>query len=545
MPVDPPPTSPLAPSRAQRCALAARRGDARASTAPGRPATNGRFNWLPIVLLLAACGGEGRSTAPAERAAPAEAAAGSGPDVFLISVDTLRADRLGCYGYRERPTSPHIDALAADGVLFEDVVAASSWTTPAHATMLTGRRPSTHGVTMAFFELKRDLTGGGRYARIPPAHATLAERLAAAGYRTGAFTAGGTLHPDIGFGRGYERYGTSMHKLDAGNVGELLAWIDAHPRPAHLFWHSFEVHAPYLRAALLEAGGGVDRADVDAIRTGLARLRHLPGEYVAMGRRPQAQRRGQRDLLAERDAFDAEVCEQLYLSGVRSFDRWLGRFVDHLKRAGRYEGALVVLTSDHGEEFAEHDPERFYDAHGHSLYQEVVRVPLIVKLPGRERAGTRVRALARTVDVMPTILDTAGVADPADLDGASLRPLWEGQTAGERIAVAEGLATAEEKKALRRGRYKYIVTVGADQVAARGRAQLGDPPAREELYDLEADPHERRNLIAAPSKAARETARALRRLLAERVGAAAGAPRGSVPLSPETVQRLEALGYAR
>jgi arylsulfatase A-like enzyme len=503
-----------------------------------------------LAWLLAAGGACERAAAPAAAAPAADPgaailapAAPDGPDVILISVDALRADRLGAYGYRRHPSSPRIDALAAEGVLFENAVAASPWTTPAHASMLTGLHPSTHGVTASFRELKRDLLEGRGYVRLPEARLTLAEALKAAGMGTWAWTAGGTLDPSIGFGQGFDSYDTSMHKLDEAVMAPLFGRVSGARGRFFLFWHNFEVHAPYLDGRFL--GGEVGDADREAIRDGLARLEALPGAYRAMGERPRSQRQGQRELLESRGAFRPEVCEALYVGGIRSFDDWLGRFLDLLKARGRYDGALIVLTSDHGEEFGERDGGRFYDAHGHSVHREQVHVPLIWKLPGGAHAGRRVPAVVRTVDLMPTLLDVLGIrAEGAAMDGRSLRPLWEAAADGEALpAVSESLATLEEHKALRHGRHKYVLRLSEAEVAAGGRRQVPATPTAEALFDLAVDPDERVNLLADGSDPeSRAVADRLWRLLAGQVGTGGPAVERTT-LDLEVVERLEALGY--
>ncbi len=508
----------------------------------------GRVAVLAFAALIAAAAscGDDASVGDVSRrgASGSSGSAGEAAAVILISVDALRADRLGCYGYRRRPTSPNIDALAADGVLFERTIAAAPWTTPSHMTMLTSLSPSGHGVTASFRELKRGLTGGGEFVGLPGARTTLAEALSSRGYAAAAFTAGGCVAPILGFGQGFDSYDVSMHKLTEKNTGRMWSWIESvATRPFFLFWHSFEVHAPYLDARFLDEvlpGAGA--------RAVAGRLRELAGlrlPYVAMGERPRRQRQGQLRALKSRGAFGPTACEALYCGGVRSFDEWLGRLISRLKKTGIYERALIVLTSDHGEEFAEHDPKKHYDAHGHSLYGELLRVPLIVKLPGGAHAGERVAAVARTVDVMPTVLDVLDLtpAGGGEMQGSSLRPLWEGRRRASRVAFGESLITAGEKKSAALGRWKYIVGADAGMVAEKGRASVPPPGEGDELYDLHDDPGEKRNLLdgnATPVE--RRVAERLNALLSEHVEASRGEPE-PVELDGELVEKLRQMGY--
>ncbi len=458
------------------------------------------------------------------------------PHVVLISADTLRADRLGAYGYTARPTSPRIDALAEDALLFEVHVAAAPWTTPSHMSLLTGLTPTRHGVTGSDHGLREALEGERPIERLPAAITTLAEALGAQGWATVAFTGGATLDPRIGFDQGFEEYDTSMVKLDRGKVDRVLAWIDAHDdRPFFLFWHTFEVHAPYVAPEFLDEVLPATRA-----RALGERLQSLPEKNG------WKQVRAAKRVMRKHDAYNAEVTRALYDGGVRSFDRWLGELVDGLKERGLYERTLLVLTSDHGEQLGEAGRpvpygDGFYNVHGHTLFEELIHVPLIVKLPGPSQEARRIPEVTASIDVMPTILDVAGLPVPPEVQGRSLRPLWQGPARWmARAALSESLSEGEEKKALRAGRYKYVVSIDAATVAAEGRSHLPrDPPAA--LYDLVEDPEERRDLLATAEEEATRRAGAMGQELRRRL-AEVGEPEEAW-LSPEAREGLEALGY--
>lgn len=467
------------------------------------------------------------------------------PSVVLISLDTLRADRLNAYGYRGREVSPQIDGLARDGILFESHITASPWTTPAHLSLLTSLSPHSHGVTEAVGELTHALSKGGEYQSLAGSHPTLAEVLLRNGYATAAFTGGATMDPSIGFGRGFSLYDTSMAKLSEERVSAMIAWIDAHrEQPFFLFWHTFEVHAPYHDAAFL--GEVLPPGEAAALGRELAELARPEGPFLAEDLGEKA--------LHDHGGMTREACSALYDGGVRSADRWVGRLLLALRRMGLYERTLVLLTSDHGEQLGEAPGEEggrardghFYNAHGHTLYEELVRVPLIVKLPGPPRPARPVSAVTRAIDVMPTILDVAGLAPAAaaGMQGLSLRPLWEGASPAPREAFSEALSQAWESKSLRDERYKYVVSVWPRQVSRRGRSYL--PPsgalAAVELYDLATDPGEDHDLLRRPTPAITRLAgrfdAELRRLAAEAPGRPA-----RTHLSEEALERLRALGY--
>ncbi len=453
--------------------------------------------------------------------------------VVLISLDTLRADRLGAYGYGARPVSPHIDALARDGIVFEHQMSAAPWTPPAHMSLMTSLAPSAHGVTSSFRELRLQQTEG-RVARLHDSRPTLADVLRARGYATAAFTGGMSLDPRLGFDRGFEVYYTSMFKMQESSYAPMEAWIDGHGgRPFFLFWHTYEVHAPYLGTAFLDEVVPAERvADV------IAKIEHYEGRLLNGIVGPAFFLR----VLKELDIYRRDVSEALYCGAIARADAWVGRLVARLKRDGIYDRALIVITSDHGEQFGEDSPEVFYDAHGHCLREELLHVPLVVKLPGGRYAGTRVAALTRGIDVMPTVLDVVGIAPPPGLQGRSLRPAWESPASfAERPGFAESLQEDFEEKCIRDGRYKYVVRVDAEAVARHGRSYLPDPPAGGRLYDLDADPGERHDLLAsgAAPPGVEDT---LRKVLRAHL-AAQELRRSETVIDPETVERLRGLGY--
>ncbi len=313
---------------------------------------------------------------------------------MLIVIDTLRRDHLGCYG-AQRETSPAIDAFAAHAVRFERAYTTAPWTQPAVASMLTGLYPSGHG-------LKRP----GRLSGTIP---TLAERLGDAGYATAAVVSHTLLKRRHGFDRGFERWdespaafpvrdSTSDAVTQAAQLA--LAALAADARPFFLLVHYFDPHYEYLRHP--DVGFAAPRAG------------RLDGsQSVAELRAMVPLRNDERELLTA-----------LYDEEIRHTDAAVGRLLDALAASGRAENALIVLTADHGEEFQ----ERGWIGHTNSLYDELMRVPLIVRPPGGAGAPADVDALVSLVSLTPTVLDYAGVrAEPAAASGRSWRPLLEGR----------------------------------------------------------------------------------------------------------------------
>ncbi len=466
------------------------------------------------------------------------------PNLVVISLDTLRRDRLNCYGYTARRLSPRIDALAADSVLFENAVAASPWTTPSHMSLLTSLAPSSHGVMAPFTRLAEGLRTH-TVERLPDHRVTLAEALAAHGFATGAFTGGATLDPAIGFAQGFGSYDVSQFKINDAGMGRVKGWIAAQQgRRFFLFWHTFEVHEPYLDTTFVDQAVPAEAAP--GVRAALGEIsRHLAQGAIP----PEAMAR----LAAFKPHYRA-LSQALYDGGVRSADRRVGELLDFLRESGLYDRTLIVLTSDHGEELWERTSSHIWGAHGHSLFDEMVAVPLVMKLPGQERAGTRLSPLAPAVDVMPTVLEVLQVPAAAapQMEGRSLRPLWEGRPVEARPAFTEALAYDSEQKSIRTDRYKYILSVPADEVAKHGRRFLPENAARQ-LYDLLADPAERSNLLMdAAARPARPGAsppapalvEALDRRLRVHVASRSGTAEKTT-LAPETLESLKALGYLK
>lgn len=455
----------------------------------------------------------GRARRPAAGALPLAALlhllvscapAGPAPGLVLVVLDTLRADRLGCLG-NPRPSSPHLDALAREGVLFEGAVATSSWTLPSMAALLSGRVP-----TGAVFDrrLRRSLV----------------EQLSAAGFETAAFTEGGYVSAAFGLDRGFALFREQegeVRLLGGGATGgggiertfaRAAAWLrQVGDRPFFLLVHTYEVHAPYRRRHFASGppppglGPTFELSDVVRIRRG----------QLALGRR-------EREYLAA-----------LYDGGVLEADRHVGALLAELRRLRLDARTTVAVTSDHGEDLGGRFP-RFAGDHGHALYEEQIRVPLLLRGPDLP-AGLRIPDPVRLVDLLPTLLDLAGVEVPEGLEGRSLLPLLRGASAPppDTLLRTTGEAGKPARVGLRTERFKLLVS---------------DPLARPrtpavELFDLERDPGERENLAAA-RPALRDELR--QRLEAARVRERAeGPPRYALPeeLPPELESRLRALGY--
>jgi arylsulfatase A-like enzyme len=422
--------------------------------------------------------------------------------VVLIVLDTLRADGLSVYG-NPRPTSPRIDAWAAQSVVFERALSAGTWTLPGTAGLLSGRVPS-----------GKVLDGRLRIS--------LVETLREAGYRTAAFVEGGYVSSYFGIDRGFDEFVEQEGpiKLQVGRVhlnppgegieetfGSAADWLRASSeRPFFLMVHTYEVHTPYRRtqyAAAIERGSLDETFETeDADRYATGSLSAAPAELAYV--------------------------RALYDGGVAVADREVGRLLDTLAELGLAERTLVVLTSDHGEDLGDRAPLRMGN-HGHSAYDEMLRVPLIIRDPRPGKRLGRIAGQVRSVDVMPTILDLLGVPLDGAADGRSLAPLMRGEESGARPAYVR----------IQRAGVREMVSDGSLKLI---RNAFPIAPAVE-LYDLEADPTESENRAGTlPEQQARldEQLAALRASIAE-AGPPTFEPSDEVPA--DVRKRLNALGY--
>ncbi len=432
-----------------------------------------------VLLVLCAVLAVGCRPHPAENA-------------ILISIDTLRPDHLGLYGH-ERPTSPNLDRFAAGGAVFEQALSTAPWTLPAHASMLTGRYPSRHGLRTDQHRLRADV-------------ATLADCLHPRGFVSAAFVNSAFLLPRSGLNRGFDTYELVPEKETPRGRAALITrlaldWLEAHRRERFfLFLHYFDVHSDYASLERYERRFAPEHGRLSG-RT--LELRLIRAGLVSIG------------------AEDAEHLARLYDAGIRQLDDNLAPLLAWLEGAGRLEDTVVALTSDHGEEFLEHGSV----LHGHTHYEELLRVPLVLR-GASVPAGARIRTAVSIADVMPTLLGVLGVPAPDGLDGRDLRGLWEapGAMARDRPLFAETSAVhTEGLSSVRMGRHKLIHDLRTD---------------RSELYDLEQDPLEGRDLASERLGVLEELRALLRELAGESVPSEQAPPR-----SPAVEERLRALGY--
>ncbi len=462
--------------------------------------------WL-ATLLLTACGD----------GAPVEAPlVFPGAPVLLISIDTLRADRLGCYGYT-RGTSPNLDEFAGESVVFDEVYSTSCKTAESHMSLFTSLPVSAHGVSNASARLKLPVHQLG-HNRL-----TFPQVLKRAGYWNAGVACGANLLGAMGFDRGFESRFRSETEDISVIVDRTLAAAEAglaQPEPMFLFMHTYQVHGPYLPPKEYR-----DRFAPEP--------RGLVGRSVlAIEDRPFQEQWGAMfsSFWADVDRFgpeDTAYLSDLYDGEVAYTDAQIGRLFGALRMLGVFDRMIVIVLSDHGEEFAEH---------GHyehdQLYREHLHVPLIVHLPGGRLGGTRVAGQASLLDVMPTLLELLGIPGPDTMTGHSLiASLASGRTTDQPILAERTMFPNE-----------YMATLRTPSSATIFR---GEPRTLEE-YDLRADAAERHDL-GRDAPFAGDADAALYRQLAEifslRARLDAGDAGGNVVIDEATRQQLLQLNY--
>lgn len=432
--------------------------------------------------------------------------------VVMIIVDTLRADRLGCYGYTTQPTTPNIDKLAKEGVLFEHFAVASPWTAPSFGTILTGLPPTMHGAGKIL--PKSSSTGrkvlGVRVSGLGKSVPVLPEMIS--DVKTAAIMNNAFLHPALGFARGFDHYDHKNASLFKSRLASEVtdaasAWLTEHKDDNFfLLVHYFDPHISYdppEKYRKLFAPGQVGR------------MRAPFSDHFAA-------RRGKLDPSEKEKAFIIG----LYNGELRFVDDQIGVLMDRMKGLGMLDDTWIVVTSDHGEEQFDHGS---FD-HGHRYEEEVTRVPFIMRAPsGKWNAGKRIPYLARHVDIVPTALELFQVDAPKHLVGRSLMSLIDNSESAHRLAYMEYNLYWGQKYALYDGRYKFIGNV----YAKRGY-----------LYDLEEDPGEQRRLGADHPKYGEleKQSEALRENFRERAKKNVTGDE-AVELPPDVEKSLRSLGY--
>ena len=392
------------------------------------------------------------------------------PNVVLVVLDTLRADRLSCYGH-PLETSPRMDRWAArSGVRFANAVAPAPWTLPSHASLFTGIDALRHGFNF--------------WGAAPPSLEMVAEILRRHGYTTGAITGGGILQPAFGFAQGFDTFDYWGEPRSEKEVGWVFAkarrWLDANRQRRHfLFVHTYETHAPHRRRQPyfddLARAAGLAPPTFD-----LGMLTHPWQDLIAPGDYFVVDRPGGEGWTPNLSTAELMTVGLMYDSAVATVDDEVGRLIDHIRSLGLTGRTLVIVTSDHGEALGEDGRA------GHAYLDDYnLMVPLILELPNAANAGAVVETQVRLIDLMPTILDVVGLEPTGPIDGRSLLPLLDkGSVDRPRPAWAYAAASNHGLAMRIDNSLKYRFPDPAWAEVAH----------REALYDLESDPGEDHNL---------------------------------------------------
>jgi arylsulfatase A-like enzyme len=441
------------------------------------------------------------------------------PNIILISIDTLRADYLGCYG-QTLPTSPAIDELAGGSALFLTAFSQAPYTLSSHITMFTGLNPTTHQV---FYPNET----------LNPAVQTLTQVLRSHGYYAAAFTGGTQVSSLYGFSRGFDFYGETAGANYRINSAELLfhkatAWLRANKDyKFFLFLHTYQPHNPYRTPPFPEKESFLKKDF--PWRT--VNLQSLLG-----GGLPR--------LFDGLTALERENVIALYNIEIRYTDEYFIRpLLEELKRLDLYDNTMIVLTSDHGEEFYDHSGWM----HVHTLYNELLHVPLIIKFPRSRYGGRRVDGVAGVVDIMPTILEETGISvSRLKLDGKSLTGLLTGEENRERFRIgylpAWVASEIPRRVAIIQGQHKLIMN---DDYPPEAYTYFSPPPPpkeRIELYNFQDDPLEKRNLARQNPNLVQELLRKTEELLKK---SNVEKKSEKFTLDKNLEEQLRALGYIR
>ncbi|MEM8963734.1 MAG: sulfatase [Acidobacteriota bacterium] len=452
---------------------------------------------LVILAILAT----GCASPPEPRDATALDLGGDRPPVIILDIDTLRADHLGAYGYH-RATSQHMDALAAEGVRFEWAFSQAPNTPPSQTSILTSLYPSTHGMIE-----DQD--------RVPQAATTLAEAFHAGGWKTAGFVDGGYMSAMFGHDQGFDIYDDSRGGGLAAIGPKVIDYVRAHAdEPFFLLVHTYDTHSPYDA----REGYGQFLEGLEPPTPGFV----ASSEYLE-----EIRKSVWTDEPKTLPPNDMEWAKALYDGEIAFVDDWIGSFLAELETLGLDERAIVVLISDHGEEFGEHGSVLH-----EKLYATVTRIPLIFRLPPTYEdvldvsPGQVVDDLVETIDVMPTLLDLVGLPIPAIAEGRSLLPLFRGGDRPPYRAISESPFFGT-RRAIALGDRRLFWTVSTDEV---------------ELYAFRDDPLEQVDLAEQEP----DTAARLRNALVnwqKTIDEIGGFDEAGGALDPAIIEQLRALGY--
>jgi arylsulfatase A-like enzyme len=438
--------------------------------------------------------------------------------IILISIDTLRGDHITPYGY-VRDTSPHLADLVEDSVYYSNAYTNGCWTHPSHMSILTGTLPSRHGINQPLETIE-----GKKYQKLNESLQNIAQVLQSCGVETVKFA---KLPNALGFGNGFD-INNVVDPLQADWAFEwLLQELENHKDKEFFFFiHTWKVHAPYQSSYYLAK----ERLSEEILYY-MANPHKLPhtGPRLAI-------RYG--SFLKENNLMHVRDCVDMYDGGIRYVDDYMGRLIDKTKQLGIYSDLMIVVLSDHGEHFAEHNGMPFYNWHGKDYYEEYIKVPLIIKYPQQAVKVEKRKEAVSLIDVMPTILDCYDVAIPEFVQGDSL---LIPSAKRKNYIVSEAVSqSTDELKMIRIDNMKYIVTM--PNPYNRERVNW-DTITNRRLFDLTKDPSEMQNLYNDAKYAGHgvHLEKKLKGILTE--SSIVDRTTGEITLDQETLDQMQALGY--
>lgn len=428
--------------------------------------------------------------------------------IILISLDTLRADHLGTYGYY-RDTNPYIDAFAQENIVFENAVAQSPNTLPSHMSIMTSLYPYSHGVWG-----KTEDDYDNNVAPLDDKHVTLAELLRDGGYQTAGFTDGGFLRAIFGFDQGFDIYESKKVGI-ARILPQVKRWLDENKsKPFFLFIHCYDIHSPY------DPPPPYDKIFHDFEYTG-----HLSptNENLLAATRKQL----------EVNEDDLRHFIALYDGGIRYTDEKIGEFLSYLRDTGVYDQSLIIITSDHGEEFKEHGGFLHWQLH----YRPELHVPLIVHVPGYPKKQVRISELARSIDLLPTIIEIAGLPVHQQAQGRSLQPLIKREENFLNHSLWRVINYFKKDSSISFAEYhrndNYSIIADEYQLIYYMKSNYV------KLFDLSADPLAKKNIAKDNDTIAKQ----LLAQLKEVYGLTPATKAPAITVDEQTRQQLKTLGY--
>jgi len=352
------------------------------------------------------------------------------PNIILISIDTLRQDHVGIYGYK-RNTTPTIDKIAKEGIFFENAFSSASWTLPAHMSMFTGLPPSVHSVEKKTNKLSKNIQ-------------TLTQLIKSKGYKTAAIVTLPFVSAKYGFARGFDKF-TEIFKKKSRIVSDnALSWLKTNKdKQFFLFLHFCDVHWPYLPPAKFAEEFGIDTKNSKWREWGrLVSLRKFSDPEIPMSKKMRKNVIG------------------LYDGEILNVDDKISRIINYLKKENIYENTILIITSDHGEEFKEHNSF----GHGHSLYSEVINVPLIIRFPKKIKSNIKTKDPVIISDIPLTLLNMLDISPPPQFEkySVNLEKYFNGsqdKKTGERKLFVESILGSGPKRfAIIKRNHKYFAS---------------------------------------------------------------------------------------